>query len=173
MLSRPVSQGLAAAGLDSLSTVFEKAGDYDAADAALKRLVQLDPQSARSKNKYAYFLLRNGDRDGAVAMAKKALAQKDYGPARRTLADAYCSKGEQLLWERSDPDGAVREFQEAAATDPGDARAAYDLGAYHQYVGGTQKDSRQLDEAKTMYSRALELDAKYELAKNALTALRR
>jgi tetratricopeptide (TPR) repeat protein len=173
MLSRPVSRGLAGAGLETLSTVFEKAGDYNAADAALKRLVQLDPQSASSKSKFAYFLLGKGDRDGAVAMATQALAQQDYGPARRTLADAYCSKGEQLLWERSDPDGAAREFQEAVATDPHHARAAYELGAYHQYVGETQKNSTQLDEAKTMYSRALDLDSKNELARKALSGLGR
>jgi WD40 repeat protein/Tfp pilus assembly protein PilF len=171
MLSRPIDRHYASNGFAKLAEVFEKSGEVDGAEQAHQREIELQPELAWAKGNYATFLIHKGDYEGAIAMSRQALAQMKYGAAERTLADAYCLKGEQLLWDRGDGNAAGRAFQDAAEADPSEGRAAYDLGAYHQYLAVTQRDSRQMDEAKRWYAKAVGLDPKDELSKRALAAL--
>ena len=170
MLTRPLDPKSASWALEVLSEVYEKMGDYDAADQAYRDEIEITPDDAWTKGNYASFLIRKGDYDGAIAMAKKALAQMDYGAAHRTLAKAHCAKGEEALWDRNDPGAALPEFQTAFSVSPNYARAAYDLGACHQYLGRT-KDKKELDDAKRFYRKALSLDPKDALARTALAGL--
>jgi WD40 repeat protein/Tfp pilus assembly protein PilF len=170
MLATPLTAGLAVSALQTLAEVYEKIGDYEAEARAYTRQIEIDPGQAWLKGNYAGFLIRRGDYDGAIAMAKKALAQMDYGAAHHVLAHAHCAKGEQDLWDRSDPESARKEFDAAVVAVPSYARAAYDLGAYHQYLG-KMKDAKHLDDAKVFYAKAASLDPKDPLANEALAAL--
>ena len=172
MLATPLTEGLAVSALAALAEVYEKIGDYEAERRAYLKEIEIEPGQAWLKGNYAGFLIRKGEYDAAIAMAKKAIAQMDYGVAHRVLAKAHCAKGEQYLWEGGDPKTALEEFQAADAASPGYARAAYDLGAYHQLLGKTG-DKKQLDVAKTFYAKAIQLEPKDPLAKEALAALDR
>jgi len=172
MLATPLSAGVAVSALQVLAEVYEKIGDYEAAAQAHVREIDLEPKEAWLKGNYASFLIRRGEYDAAIAMAKKALAQMDYGVAHHTLAKAHCVKGEQHLWDRNNAEAARKEFEAADAASPGYARAAYDLGAYHQYIGRT-RDKKELDVAKTYFAKAAALEPKDPLAKEALAAVDR
>ncbi len=170
-LARPVPPKLALWSLELLSDLYEQTGDYEAAGEAYRRQLEIAPDAAWTKGNYAGYLTRKGDFDGAIAMAKKALAQMDYGAAHYALAKAHCAKGEQELWDRGDAKDAVEEFDSAVAADRTFERAAYDLGAYHQFLAkGT--DAKELAAARRAYADAVALDPKDALAKQALDALR-
>jgi len=171
MLSRPIEQHWAGVVFGDLATLYEKAGDLEAATDARRRQVDLEPESAWAKGSYASFLIRKGDYEGAIAMAKQALSQMDYGAARLTLADAYCLKGEVALWDQGDTSGARQAFDAATAADAPDYRAAYDLGAYHQFLGVSFHDPKQMDLAKHAYETATSLEPRDELSKKALKLL--
>jgi WD40 repeat protein len=171
MLSRPIEQHWAGVVFGDLATLYEKAGDLDAAGEARRREVDLEPESAWAKGNYASFLIRKGDYEGAIGMAKQALSQMDYGAARLTLADAYCLKGEEALWDRGETSAARQAFDAATAADARDYRAAYDLGAYHQFLGVSVHDPKQMEQAKQAYEMAASLDPSGELSKKALKLL--
>jgi tetratricopeptide (TPR) repeat protein len=171
LLSRPIAPAMALAGLEGLSDVYEKLGDYKAADQARRRQLEVAPDQAWTKGDYAAFLMREGDYDAAIVMAKRALVQMDYGAARHVLAKAHCAKGEQDLWDHNDAGAALEGFEAAASVSPTFERAAYDLGAYHQYLART-RDERELATARTFYAKAVMLDPKDAAAKKALAALR-
>jgi WD40 repeat protein/tetratricopeptide (TPR) repeat protein len=173
MLSRPLDARTIGSGFATLADIYEKMGEVDAADGARQREIAANSDSAWAKGNYASFLIRKGDYDAAIAMAKKALSQREYGMAKRTLAMAYCLNGEQLLWDKHDADGAARAFRDAEGADSRYSRAAYDQGAVHEYLGATRKSAKELDEAKTWYSKAAALDPSDDLPKRALAELGR
>ncbi|HTB74470.1 MAG TPA: protein kinase [Polyangiaceae bacterium] len=169
MLSGSINHRLAAGAFEDLANIYEHIGDLDAADQARRRQIDLEPDSAWAKGDYAQFLGKRGDWAGDIVWVQKALAQLPYGVAKRTLAEAYCATGEQLLWEHSDPDGAVSAFQGAAGIDPGASCAPYGLGACSQFTGSTQQSITKLLEARTWYAKAVALDPKNILAQKALS----
>jgi serine/threonine-protein kinase len=171
LLSRPIDPRFAANAFGELESVYFDEGDFDAAEAAYQKVIELNPGSAWAKGNYAEFLVRKGDADGAIAMAKQALSLTQYGSVRRTLAEAHCAKGEALLWDSGDADGAQAAFASAAAADAKYGRIAYDVGASHQYLGVTRKDTGQLAQARNSYRDALTLDPQDARAKAALAAL--
>lgn len=166
MLAAPLSRGLAVSALESLGEVYEKIGDYESERRAYLEEIELEPDQPWLKGNYAGFLIRKGEYDAAIAMAKRALAQMDYGVAHNVLARAHCAKAEQYLWEAGDTKRALEELEAADAASPKYARAAYDRGAYHQFLGKTGV-------AKTFYAKAIALDPEDPLAKEALAALER
>jgi WD40 repeat protein/tetratricopeptide (TPR) repeat protein len=171
MLSRPLTPALALWALEVLSDVYEKLGDYAAADQTYRYQMVVEPDRAWTIGNYAHFLIRKGDFDAAIVTAKKALAQMDYGVGRYILAEAYCAKGEEDLWDRTSAPAALEAFQAALTASPTFARAAYDIGACHQYLGKTG-DKSHLGQARTFYEKALALDPNDKLAAEALASLR-
>lgn len=96
-----------------------------------------------------------GDRDGAAAAYRQALAADDRH------VDAHVNLG-RLLHERGENEEAIALFERALGLRPDDAVAAYDLGVALEDLG-------RLDEARRAYERALDADphaadAHYNLA---------
>jgi tetratricopeptide (TPR) repeat protein len=170
VLSRPLSRRLAAVALENLANVLGREGDGDGDERVRRKQVELEPESVWAKGNLARVLVYRGDYDGAIAMAQSAVAQMDYGDGRKVLSEAYCAKGQELLWDRNDPERAMQAFQSAG---DGRACASYGIGAYHQYLGVTRHDSSQLDEAARWYRKALTEDADDKTAARALSALGR
>jgi tetratricopeptide (TPR) repeat protein len=85
-----------------------------------------------------------GDRDGAVAAYKRALAL-DEGHA-----DAHINLG-RLLHERGEMANGVRHYQRALELRPGDGVAAFNLGV-------VLEDQERLDEAVSAYLTAISCD---------------
>ena len=80
-------------------------------------------------------------------------------------------KGEPLLSDRGDLDGAKRLFDEAAGTNGRCARADFDLGAYHQYLAVARHQPWQIVAARRYYQHAVEEAPKDPRWKQALDAL--
>ncbi len=94
------------------------------------------------------------------------------------MAGAYCRKGEQLLWDRGQPESAAKAFEDALSADSESACGAYGLGAYYQFVarrggaGGAPATYEQaLRQARSWYARAAGLDPTGPLPSRALAAL--
>jgi tetratricopeptide (TPR) repeat protein len=171
VLSRPLPRALAATVLDEFMDVYWKEGDLNAVGQAYRRVIELVPESPWKKGNYADFLLKRGDYNAAIAMARSALDQMRYGVAVHTLASAYCAKGEQLLWDDGDGAGATRAFDNAALTEPSNACAYYGRGACQQHEGVERHDRGQLGEARRAYQKAAALDPGGPLVQKALAAL--
>jgi tetratricopeptide (TPR) repeat protein len=173
LLSRPHERHAAASALAALADTYERMGDVDADGEARRKAVELDPQAAIFLAGHAAFLTRKGDLDAAVAVAKQA--QQTPGTpnvASVVLASAYCRKGERLLWDRGDPEGALRAFEEAASADTRSACSAYGRGAYYQRAAALQPGSKSAQsQAKSWYAKALALDPSDLLAGRALSNL--
>jgi tetratricopeptide (TPR) repeat protein len=172
-LSRPMDAGWASTFLLRLGKIYESQGDYAAADLAYRREIEVLPGSAWAKGDYAWFLVRKNDPDGAITMAKRALSQMRYGNAERTLATAYCLKGEALLWGKipGKADEAMGIFKQAQGADPRYVRVAYDIGAFHQFQGVTRNDTGEIEEARRWYRKALQLEPGDEWSARALALL--
>ena len=96
-----------------------------------------------------------GDRDGAIAAYKRALAADD------AHVDAHINLG-RMLHERGETPQAVRHYERALTLRPGDAIAAFNLGV-------ALEDQERLDEAAHAYLQAVSTDprsadAHYNLA---------
>lgn len=96
-----------------------------------------------------------GDRDGAIAAYKRALA------ADESHVDAHINLG-RMLHERGDTPLAVGHYQRALELRPGDSIAAFNLGV-------ALEDQERLDEAASAYLQAVSADprsadAHYNLA---------
>jgi len=172
-IGHPTEAHFASAEFAALADVYGRMGDVDADDEARRSAIRLWPESARAKADYADFLVRKGDYDGAIAAATPALDEANDAAVARALANAYCRKGEKLLWEAGDGESAARAFEQAAHIDAKNGCSAYGIGAYHQYVAATHapSDVFQIREARRWYSKAAMLDPDSQLAKNALAAL--
>jgi tetratricopeptide (TPR) repeat protein len=173
VLGRPIDRVDASAALGLLAEAYEQMGDVEAADEARRIRVDVVPDAVGPKVDYARFLARRGDADAAAATAQRAvaLAPGEAAP-RRALGDAYCVKGEHLLWDEGDVDGAVRAFDAAAAADKDDPCAAFGLGACEQFVGATRDDPARIDEARRWYARAASLDRRGRVGELAMRAAR-
>jgi WD40 repeat protein len=161
----------AAGAFGYLADIYWRAGDFDASEQARRREIQLNPTSAWAKGNLADFLIYKGDYDGAIDLAKQALSIMEYGKGKRTLADAECMKGERLLWDHGDADGAERLIREALAVDPTGWRPAYDMGARYQLDAHAHENTRSTALARDWYQKAAGLDTKGDLPKKALLAL--
>jgi Tfp pilus assembly protein PilF len=170
MLTRPVDQGWAAMLFGQLAEVYVRKGDIDAADEAYKRDVELAPASPWAKGEYARFLVQKGSYDAALEMANQALFQLKFGMAKRVEAQVYCVRGEMLLWN-GDTDGASTVLWQAEGADHTYARASYDIGALHQYLGVTGRDGGEVEQARSWYRKAIALDPTDGAAAAALAAL--
>jgi len=81
-----------------------------------KRAVEIWPEYTKAHYNLSLVLDKDGDADGAIAAARKAIASKpDH-------ADAYCILGNALR-RRGDADGAVAAYAKAIELMTGDAGA--------------------------------------------------
>ena len=137
----------------------EDAGDFDAAEQALQRALELDPHHVAAVVNLGNLRYRRGDVDGARRQYEQALA---IAPDR---AEGYYNVG-FLLLDGGDPRAAVPLLHAALARDPEFPDAYYNLALAYERLG-------QCDRARTLWQRCLELDPVGSYAEDARDALRR
>ncbi|MBN2466197.1 tetratricopeptide repeat protein [candidate division WOR-3 bacterium] len=143
-----------------------------------RQMTTESPGSPAAHFNYAFELRKRGERDGAIAEYRKAialdpgmaLAYSNLGALLQSAghlveAEALYLKtielrpGYALAWnnlgivryKRGDGNGAVRAFRRAIELKPGDAGAIYNLGRFYQEAGIE-------DSAALMFERAYGLD---------------
>ena len=166
VLARPLGRHATAAALVGLVDVYTDTGDIDGADEIHRRILELEPAAPWHKDDYAMFLVRRRDYDAAIGMAQQA----KYGAGLRTLANAYCAKGEELLWTRGKWQEAQDAFAQATRADPRRGCAPYGQGAVHQWLAWVNKDPHEMDQARSAYQKALAVEPSFTLARIALAA---
>ncbi len=167
ILSRPVRASVACAAYGILGDVYEARGDTGAEKQTYELALEADPDRAWSMGNFAQFLSREGDQDAAIAMAKRALARRDYGHARHTLARAYARKGVAELWGGNAEAGKA-SFDAALAENPREVMALYGRGAYYRWTALGTKDPRHAAESKRAFEAALAASPDFALARAAL-----
>jgi Tfp pilus assembly protein PilF len=170
-LSRPITRRQAAGVFDELGDVFWARADVSSDEVVHQRAIEMAPDEPLHEVAYAKFLMEKGDDDRAIAMAEHVLQRGRFGELTNTLNRAYCRKGERLLWDSRDPDGAARYFKDAEALGDRVGCAAYGSGAVHQYLGVTRHDEKEIAQAKEAFARGVQRNDKNLLAKQALAKL--
>jgi len=114
----PVKARLAAT--EGLIEFYVSGGDLAHADAMFRRLVALEPGSARGYTAYAQFLLcQRDDDEGAIARARDGLRVENQEAARYWLAAALYRRWAQAVVVDGKPEAGKAPFAEAQAIFPG------------------------------------------------------
>jgi len=130
-----------------LGTLEEGRGNWQKAQEAYQKTLQVDPESALASNNLAYLMLEHGGNvDIALSYAQKARqGAPDLPNSADTLAWAYYQKGSYGL--------AVDLLEEAVRKVPQNAVFHYHLGLSYQKLHNGAK-------AKEHFERALQLNPK-------------
>lgn len=153
-----------ATAYNMLGTALNRFAEFDAARKAFEQAVALDPKMIEAHINLAMTLAESGDLQGAAAQLETAIALRPDGPsaarAHYLLAKIYADqqparaidelataakidpKDEQtwlelggLRSESGDETGALAAFRNAAALNPHDAEAQYQLGSEYLITG--------------------------------------
>jgi tetratricopeptide (TPR) repeat protein len=133
-------------------------GDYDGAEHALRRAVELRPEDAQAQYDLGVVLHRRGSGQAAASFRKAT----ELLP---TLALAHFGLG-LCLQEEGDRAGAIRSFRAAVRYKP-------DYAAAHKLLGLALAQEGQDAEALAHLQQAVQLDPADEEAKQGLERLRR
>ena len=128
-------------------------GQYEAAIAAWRSALELNPDDARANNNLGFALARQGRLAESIACWERALKANDQIPeVRQNLVGALENLGVEWL-RKGDVDEAMPHLRRAAELDPQDAAGQYNLGL------ALLRKSR-FDEAIERFQKALALDPK-------------
>jgi tetratricopeptide (TPR) repeat protein len=176
-------------------------GQTEAAVATLRRAVSLEPDSALGHNQLGTAYLLLGRCDDAIFELEQAAtlapdtAEVNFNVARANFdcdkMDAARTFFEKVIsleptgfppaytylaridLEANDFNSAVTQATKGALLPPTNAEAYYWLGQTYEARGGESEGVSDADKAKGAYERALELDASFESAQEALDTLER
>ena len=126
------------------------------AAAQFAAIVELDPGDADARAEFAELLMRLGRPAEAIPQLRAAL---NANPDR---ADLRTALGEAILKSSGDTGGAGKDFREALARNPRDARAMMGLARIAESQGN-------VPEAINLYARALSIDPNLTEARTALS----
>lgn len=140
----PQRESLERVALLTLATAHERAGDYSAAEAALRRVLAQEPDNTTALNNLGYFLVERNERlPEAVKLIERAVkAEPENASFLDSLGWAYF-KMDKL------PE-AERYLTAAARRNPTSAAIQEHLGDLYQKLGKT-------DEARAAWQKALKL----------------
>ncbi|MEO1082675.1 MAG: tetratricopeptide repeat protein [Acidobacteriota bacterium] len=137
-------------------------GDWNAAEASLRRALELDPDVADARESLGEIYLRQGELDAAVDVLEGELERRpDHVNARYLLATALDLNGRsvnavghlelllasvprhgdgryllgKILLAEGDASAAIEQLEAAKALSPEDANVHYQLGQAHQRRG--------------------------------------
>jgi Flp pilus assembly protein TadD len=128
-------------------------GEYEAAIAAWRSALELNPDDARANNNLGFALARQGRLAESIACWERALKANDQIPeVRQNLVGALENLGVEWL-RKGNVDEAMPHLRRAAELDPQDAAGQYNLGL------ALLRKSR-FDEAIERFQKALALDPK-------------
>lgn len=131
-------QGLAVNGYSALlwgvlSDAELQLGNYDAARAAVDRMVGLSPD-ATSLARASYLAELRGDVDGATTLMQRA-RDDAYDPDTRAFAAYHLG---ELAYDRGDPNEALRQYLAALEASPDDVAALAGRARAEAALGQTQ-----------------------------------
>jgi len=128
-------------------------GDQEAAAAAWRSALELNPEDARANNNLGFALARLGKLDEAIACWETALKSNDqFTEVRENLAHALETQGVAAL-QKGALDEAVVRLRRAVQLKPDDAGSRYNLGL-------AQLRKSKFEEAIAQFRQALALDAR-------------
>ena len=169
--TKPLGRRLAAA-YAALARAYTELGDIDAADAAYRRRIEIDPKNPWEHGNYSHFLLKAaGDIPRAIEEARTALALMNYGVARGCLADALTERANATLWEHGKVDDAIHDYDEAIKAYPSAIDALYGRAAAYRKHSILNHDPRRIAQARADLKVAVTTDPKWTDAKRALEEL--
>ncbi|MHC4956140.1 MAG: tetratricopeptide repeat protein [Planctomycetota bacterium] len=153
------------AAYTSLANAHKGVRDFERAEAAFKKAIELDPGDANASANYGAFLVDHlGRYDDAIVLFRAALrAQPDDFYAQRCIGNAYQAKG--------DFDQAAVEFRKAVRLNPRHAVVRFSLGVVLLRMGdiegaiAAQKEALRLQPS---FARARSFLAEAERAADAL-----
>ena len=125
----------------NLGSVLTSLGRLDAAEASLRRALEIRPRSAAAHNNLGIVLRKQGRLVDAVACYGRAVdLEPGYAEAHNNLGNA--------LRDRGDADRALVSFREALRIRP-------DFAEAHNNLGNALRDARELDQATACHREAL------------------
>jgi Flp pilus assembly protein TadD len=129
----------------------DRKGQYEAAIAAWRSALELNPEDARANNNLGFALARQGRLAESIVCWEAALKANDQIPeVRKNLAGALENFGVELL-RKGNLDEAAMRLRRAAELDPQDAAIQYNLGLALLRKAG-------FDEAIARFQGALAID---------------
>jgi WD40 repeat protein/Tfp pilus assembly protein PilF len=150
-----------------LADVYRVIRDWEGMHLCYQSQINLEPQHPWPKGNYAAFLVRRGETDRAIEMAKAALEQMSYPAAQETLAKAYAQRATARV-EAGKLDEAGVAAAEALKVDPTCAEAHLATGLHHRATAFATRDVARMAQAEASFRRAIALDDKLEAATVAL-----
>jgi tetratricopeptide (TPR) repeat protein len=154
-----------------LSWVYQVQKQYDLAEKAYQKIIELDAASPWAKINYSSFLISLGKYDEAIDYGKQALAIMDFGMGHHVLSKALCGKGVALYWKDNRPDEAKEFFEAAIQHDSDNADAYYGLGMSFYNIGHRNKNVDEKEKAEKTLKKAIQLNPDHQQAKVALNQL--
>ena len=155
-----------------MALIDDALGYKDAADAANRAAIALNPSSAWGHGNYSYFLLKRGDVDGAIAEGERAVKLTPYPLALEMLARAYIAKASALYDGRQYRE-AGGYVEKALALSGNNARTNLAAGMFYASAYGRSHDRELKDRAVAAFRKTLELDPGNGVAQNQLEQLNR
>jgi tetratricopeptide (TPR) repeat protein len=171
VLERATDNKLIESAYSLLSWAYQEQKQYDLAEKAYQKIIELDAASPWAKINYSSFLCSLGKYDEAIDYGKQALAIMDFGMGHNVLALALCGKGGDLYWKEKRPEEAKGFFEEAIQHDPDNADAYYGLGMSFYNIGYNNKNVEEIEKAEKALKKAIQLNPDHQQAKVALNQL--
>jgi len=153
-----------------IALIDDALGYKDAADAANRAAIALNPNSAWGHGNYAHFLLHRGDIDGGIAEAERAVKLQPYPLGVETLARGYIAKASSLFEARQYRE-AGSYVEKALALAGKNARTNLAAGMFYQQAYMRSHDHELKDRAIAAFNKTLELDPGNGVAQKALEEL--
>lgn len=146
----------ASALVDEADRAYER-GEMERAKASLEEASRIDPKDPEILNKLAFVTAKAGERLNAIELYERSLALDENDDlTHNAIASLYRL---EMAYER-----AQDHYLKALEIDDTYAQTYYNYG-------NLLVDMGEIDEARTMYKRALELQSDFSQAREALLLL--
>jgi hypothetical protein len=109
--------------------------------------------------------------DAAIAEADRARAISDARPARVVYATAHVERGNTLLWDRRDAQGAKHEYDAALEANPRASHAYYGRAAIYRWLALQRHDPKLVQNAREDLQHAIANYSPYPPWKRMLAEL--
>jgi tetratricopeptide (TPR) repeat protein len=154
-----------------LSVLYERKEQYDLAEEAHLQRIANEPDSAWEKINYSSFLQRRGQYDKAIAMAKQALQEMDFGMGHHVLAEIYHAKAAELLGGKDTALQSGEYFRLATEHDPALTDAYYGLALFHRKLAIAKGKPSILRDTERALRRALRIEPGHKGSRIVLDGL--
>lgn len=132
----------------------------DEAVGAYRKAAELAPEDYSPRNELANYLFEKERYQEGIGVYQESLKIQS-----KPLAQELFDLG-QTFTRQGNPPAAAAAYEKAVEADPGFASAYYELGLYHYY------DTKQMDNAKSMLEKFLEIGGEPAQEENARTVLK-